>query len=72
MVVYRVVAQEAADMSGFESQKQTLIDTQTQARRDEAFRIFQASLRQRYEAEGRIRRYQDRIDAFLQGLARRG
>jgi hypothetical protein len=72
MFVYRVIAHEEADMSGFEGQKQTLIDTQTQARRDEAYRIFQASLRKRYEDEGKIRRYQDRIDAFLQGLVRRG
>jgi hypothetical protein len=72
MVVYRVVAHEAADMSDFENQKKTLIDTQTEARRDEAYRIFQASLRKRYEDEGKIRRYQDRIDLFLQGLVRRG
>ncbi len=72
MAIYRVIAQEEADMSDFENQKQTLTATRTQARRDEAFRIFQASLRQRYQDEGRIKRYQDRIDLFLQGLARRG
>jgi hypothetical protein len=67
-----VFAHEAADMSDFENQKKTLIDTQTEARRDEAYRIFQASLRKRYEDEGKIRRYLDRIDLFLQGLVRRG
>ncbi len=72
MVIYRVVAHEEADMSGFEDQKKTLLDTQTQARRDEAYRIFQAAVRKRYEDEGKITRYQDRIDAFLQGLIRRG
>jgi hypothetical protein len=72
LVVYRVVAHQEADMSGFEGQKEILIEQQTEARRDEAYRQFVSAVRQRYEEEGRITRYQNRIDQFLDTLVRRG
>jgi len=72
LVVYRVIAHQEADMSGFEDQKQGLIEQQTMARRDEAYRLFMSAVRQRYQDEGRITRYQNRIDQFLDTLVRRG
>jgi peptidyl-prolyl cis-trans isomerase D len=71
-VIYRVVAHQEADMSGFEDQKGTLIQQQTTARQDEAYRLFISAVRQRYQEEGRITRYQNRIDQFLDTLVRRG
>jgi hypothetical protein len=71
-VVYRVMAHQDADLAPFFEQHDKLLEQQLQAKRDEAFEIYKALTRQRYEDEGKIKRYQPRIDALLQSLSQRG
>jgi hypothetical protein len=71
-VVYRVAAHQDADLTQFYEQQDKLREQQVQGKRDEAFEIYKSLTRQRYEDEGKIKRYQPRIDALLQSLSQRG
>jgi hypothetical protein len=70
--VYRVAARQDADMTQFYEQRDKLREQQVGSKRDEAYEIYKALTRQRYEDAGKITRYQPRIDALLQSFARRG
>jgi peptidyl-prolyl cis-trans isomerase D len=54
-----------ADMTGFVGQRAALREQLLGDRRAEAFEIFRDSLMARYQAEGKIRRYEARIQQFL-------
>ena len=69
-VVYRVEAHLDADMSGFEEAREKLRSDALRDKRDEAFEIYKAVARKRYEQEGKIRTYTDRINSYLQALGR--
>jgi peptidyl-prolyl cis-trans isomerase D len=70
--VYRVAARQDADMTQFYEQRDKLREQQVESKRDEAYEIYKAVTRQRYEDAGKITRYQPRIDALLQSVGRRG
>jgi peptidyl-prolyl cis-trans isomerase D len=59
-----------ADMAGFVGQRAALREQLLDDRRAEAFEIFRDSLVSRYQAEGQIRRYEARIQQFLDQAAR--
>jgi len=69
--IYRVAAHQEADLTQFYEQRDKLHDQQVQAKRDEAYEIYKALARQRYEDAGKVTRYQPRIDALLQSLGQR-
>ncbi len=69
-VVYRVQARREADMSGFENAREQLLANQLKAKRTEAFEIYKAAARKRYEQEGKIRTYTERINAYLEAIGR--
>ena len=68
--VYEVSERLEADMAQFPGQSEELRSETLQARRDEAFDIFQADVRRRYQEDGRIVRYEDRIAELLRQLGR--
>jgi hypothetical protein len=57
-------------MAGFVGQRAALREQLLDDRRAEAFEIFRDSLVSRYQAEGQIRRYEARIQQFLDQAAR--
>ena len=69
-VVYRVEAHLDADMSGFKEEREQLLASELDAKRTEAFEIYKAVARKRYEQEGKIRTYTDRINSYLEALGR--
>jgi hypothetical protein len=71
-IVYRVLEQQEADMNAFADARDRLYEQTLNSKRDQAFLTFSISARQRYEKEGKIETYNDRIDSFLKMLARRG
>lgn len=68
--VYRVVERQEADLTEFYEKRDELRQQQVENKRSEAFEIYKGITRQRYENEGKINRYQARIDALLQSLRR--
>jgi peptidyl-prolyl cis-trans isomerase D len=66
-VIYRVAAHQDADLTPFYERQEKLREDQVQANE-----IYKGLTRRRYEDAGKIKRYQPRIDALLQSLARRG
>lgn len=64
-VVFAPVELIPADMTGFVGQRAALREQLLDDRRAEAFEIFRDTLVARYQAEGRIRRYEARIQQFL-------
>ena len=69
-VVYRVQEHRAADMSGFEEEREQLHANELKAKQTEAFEIYKAVARKRYEQEGKIRTYTERINSYLERLGR--
>ena len=69
-VVYRVQEHREADMSGFEEQREQLRANELKAKQTEAFEIYKAVARKRYEQEGKIRTYTERINSYLAALGR--
>ena len=68
--VYRVVEQRDADVTEFLNQRAEIRAMFLQAKQDETFNLYKASVRKRYEEEGRVVRREDRISEFLRLLAR--
>ena len=66
--VYRVVAKEPADATLFLDQRDELKGEVLEAKRDEAFNIFRSLVRQRYEKDGKIKRYQPRIEQMIRDI----
>ena len=69
-VVYRVQEHREADMSGFEEEREQLHANELKAKQTEAFEIYKAAARKRYEQEGKIRTYTERINSYLEALGR--
>ncbi len=68
--VYRVVEHREADVTEFLNQRDSIRAMFLQAKQDEMFNLYKASVRKRYEEEGRVTRREDRISEFLRQLAR--
>ncbi|MBI1356093.1 MAG: hypothetical protein GC160_17265 [Acidobacteria bacterium] len=68
--VAKVAAQEPADMALYPEQKTEIRETYLQGKQDEAFNIFRTEARQRFEKEGKIKRYDDRINQLVQQIRR--
>jgi peptidyl-prolyl cis-trans isomerase D len=66
--VYRIAEKEPADPTEFLDQRDELRGEFLEGRRDEAFNIFRSLVRQRYEKDKRIKRYQDRIDQMIRNI----
>ena len=69
-VVYRVQEHREADMSGFEEGREQLLANQLRAKRTEAFEIYKAVARKRYEQAGKIHTYTERINSYLKAIGR--
>jgi|GEM_PF-2188770 len=68
--VARVAGKEAADMTEYPDQKTEIRENYLKGKQDEAFNIFRVELRQRFEREGKIKRYDDRINQVVQQIRR--
>jgi peptidyl-prolyl cis-trans isomerase D len=66
--VYRVAAKEPADATLFLDQRDELKGEFLEGRRDEAFNIFRSLVRQRYEKDGKIKRYPARIEQMIRDI----
>ena len=66
--IYRVTAKEPADPTEFLDQRDQLKGEFLKARRDEAFGIFRSIVRQRYEKDGKITRYPERIEQMIRDI----
>jgi peptidyl-prolyl cis-trans isomerase D len=66
--VYRVTAKEPADPTEFLDQRDQLKGEFLEARRDEAFNIFRSLVRQRFEKDGKIKRYPERIEQLIRDI----
>jgi peptidyl-prolyl cis-trans isomerase D len=66
--VYKVLAHEPADMTLYPDQREEIRSQFLEAKKDEAYSIFRQSVMQRYEQEGKITRYPERIDQFVRQL----
>jgi len=64
-VVFAPTERVPADMTGFVGQRAALREQLLDDRRAEAFEIFRDTLITRYQAEGKIRRFESRIQLFL-------
>lgn len=68
--VYVPLNRVEPDMSSFAMQSASIRQQLTEARRAEAFEIFRDAVLTRYSQEGKIRRYEARIQQFLELAAR--
>jgi peptidyl-prolyl cis-trans isomerase D len=68
--VYRVAAKEAADPTAFLDQRDQLKGEFLEARREEAFNIYRSLIRQRYEKDGKVTRYPERIEQMIRDMRR--
>lgn len=68
--IYSTVVVEPANMAAFVTQRASIRDQLTEARRTEAFSIFQDEILARYEASGDVVRYEARIQQFLDFASR--
>jgi parvulin-like peptidyl-prolyl isomerase len=69
-VVFAPTERIPADMTGFAAQRAALREQLLGQRRSEAFQIFRDTLLARYQEEGKIRRYDARIQQFMDGASR--
>lgn len=71
-VVYRVAGYQEPDYSKLEEgeQAEKLLEDQLDQRRQEAFQLFRQAAIDRYQKEGLIVRYEDRIAEYLESIAR--
>jgi peptidyl-prolyl cis-trans isomerase D len=69
-VVFTPTERIPADMTAFVGQRAALREQLLEDRRAEAFQIFRDALLARYQAEGKIRRYEARIQPFLDQASR--
>ncbi|MEZ5362714.1 MAG: peptidyl-prolyl cis-trans isomerase [Bryobacterales bacterium] len=66
--VYAVTAKEPADPTEFLDQRDNLKAEFLEAKRNEAFGIFRGLVRQRYEKDGKITRYPERIEQLIRDI----
>lgn len=68
--VARVAEKKEADMLLYPEQKGEIRATYLQGKQDEAFSIFRTESRQRFEKEGKIKRFDERINQLVQQIRR--
>ncbi len=68
--VYEVVARQEADMTQYFDKRQEIRSRILEARQDEMFKIFQSHAIKRYEDDGKIKRYDNRIAQYIQSMSR--
>ena len=69
--IFRVVAYQEPDMAKFEGEREQLLERQLTTKQTEIFDIYRDLTRKRYEAEGKITKHQNRVDALVQAMGRR-
>ena len=68
--ILRVLDHQDAEMFRFDDERAELLDSQLKAKQDEIFNLFKGDVRKRFEAEGKIKRYETRIENYLRSIAR--
>ena len=68
--IFSVVDHQDAEMFRFDDERAKLLDDERNRKRDEIFNLFKGEVRKRFDAEGKIKRYETRIENYLQNLAR--
>jgi peptidyl-prolyl cis-trans isomerase D len=71
-VIYTVVDHQDAEMFRFDDERTKLLDTERTRKQDEIFNLFKGEVQKRFEADGKIKRYETRIENYLQAIARSG
>ena len=70
--VLSVLDHRDAEMFRFEDEREELLDRERNRKRDEIFNLFKGEVRKRFEAEGKIKRYETRIENYVRAVARGG
>ena len=68
--IYTVVDHQAAEMFRFDDERTKLLNTERTRKQDEIFNLFKGEVQKRFEADGKIKRYETRIENYLQAIAR--
>ena len=70
--VLSVLDHQDAEMFRFDDERAEMLEDARTRKRDEIFNLFKGEVRKRFEAAGKIKRYETRIENFLQAIARGG
>ena len=70
--VLSVLDHQDAEMFRFEDERTELLDRERNRKRDEIFNLFKGEVRKRFEADGKIKRYETRIENYVRAVARGG
>jgi len=70
--VLSVLDHQEAEMFRFDDERAEMLEDARTRKRDEIFNLFKGEVRKRFEAAGKIKRYETRIENFLQAIARGG
>ena len=70
--VLRVLDHQEAEMFRFDDERAELLESERGRRQEEIFNLFKGEVRKRFEAEGKIKRYETRIENYLRAIARSG
>ena len=68
--VLSVLDHQDAEMFRFDDERAGLLDSQLKRKQEEIFNLFKGEVRKRFEAEGKIKRYETRIENYVQLVAR--
>ena len=68
--VLRVLDHQDAEMFRFDDERAKLLESERSRRQEEIFNLFKGDVRKRFEAEGKIKRYETRIENYLRTIAR--
>ena len=68
--VLRVLDHQDAEMFRFDDERAKLLESERSRRQEEIFNLFKGEVRKRFEAEGKIKRYETRIENYLRTIAR--
>ena len=70
--VLRVLDHQEAEMFRFDDERAELLESERGRRQEEIFNLFKGEVRKRFEAEGKIKRYETRLENYLRAIARSG
>ena len=70
--VLSVLDHQEAEMFRFDDERAELLRSEQSRRQEEIFNLFKGEVRKRFEAEGKIKRYETRIENYLRAIARSG
>ena len=59
-------------MFRFDDERAELLESELGRRQEEIFNLFKGEVRKRFEAEGKIKRHETRIENYLRTIARSG